>query len=184
MKSLVVTQQYRDAFILADITFKHQLVFCPLQRKQVRLNPPTSDVTEEQLYYAGAETSPDIALQLAYGNCDPFTLKMLHNFDPDKTEVNTLNKIIIENLLVDYCVIATYITRNLYCTYFYCKFPRFSIVNLIIHGDKKCYILNILVFGQRNMYQSKISCNPFLKKKILQPGLIQWVKKPFSTRID
>ncbi|XP_034196050.1 exonuclease tos isoform X2 [Osmia lignaria lignaria] len=87
MKSLVVTQEYRDAFILADITFKHQLVFCPLQRKQVRLNPPMSDVTEEQLYYAGTETSPDIALQLAYGNCDPFTLKMLHNFDPDKTEI-------------------------------------------------------------------------------------------------
>nr|XP_003706025.2 PREDICTED: uncharacterized protein LOC100876211 isoform X3 [Megachile rotundata] len=91
MKSVVVTQEYRDAFILADITFKHQLVFCPLRRKQVRLNPPMPDVTEEQLHYAGVETNPDIALQLAYGNCDPFTLKMLHNFDPDKT-TNLKNK--------------------------------------------------------------------------------------------
>nr|XP_033340207.1 exonuclease 1-like isoform X2 [Megalopta genalis]XP_033340208.1 exonuclease 1-like isoform X2 [Megalopta genalis] len=86
MKSLVVTKEYRDAFILADITFKHQLVFCPLQRKQVRLNPPSPDTTEEQLYYAGVETNPDDALQLALGNCDPFSLEVLHNFDPDKVE--------------------------------------------------------------------------------------------------
>ncbi|XP_054006849.1 exonuclease 1 isoform X1 [Hylaeus anthracinus] len=86
MKSLVVTQEYRDAFILAVITFKHQLVFCPLLRKQVRLNSPGSDVTEEQLYYAGEETNPDIALQLALGNCDPLSLRQLHDFDPDKME--------------------------------------------------------------------------------------------------
>ncbi|XP_015429389.1 PREDICTED: exonuclease 1 [Dufourea novaeangliae] len=85
MKSLVVTKEYRDAFMLADITFKHQLVFCPLQRKQVRLHPPLSDVTEEQLYYAGTETDSDTALQLALGNCDPFSLQILHDFDPDKT---------------------------------------------------------------------------------------------------
>ncbi|EZA50275.1 Exonuclease [Ooceraea biroi] len=86
MKSLVVTAEYRDAFVLADITFKHQLVFCPLQRKQVRLNPPTADITEDQLQYAGTELNADIALQLAFGNCDPCTLKMVHNFDPDKIE--------------------------------------------------------------------------------------------------
>ncbi|GAB1869700.1 Exonuclease 1 [Camponotus japonicus] len=86
MKSLVVTQEYRDAFILADITFKHQLVFCPLQRKQVRLNPPTTDITKDQLQYAGKELDPDLAFQLALGNCDPSTLKIVHNFNPDKIE--------------------------------------------------------------------------------------------------
>ncbi|XP_014476434.1 PREDICTED: exonuclease 1 isoform X2 [Dinoponera quadriceps] len=86
MKSLEVTQEYRDAFILADITFKHQLVFCPLRRKQVRLSPPTTDITEDQLRYAGQELNADLALQLALGNCDPCTLKMLHNFNPDKIE--------------------------------------------------------------------------------------------------
>lgn len=99
MKSLVVTKEYRDSFTLAVITFKHQLVFCPLKRKQVRLNPPTSDVTEEQLYYAGLEIDPDIALQLALGNCDPFTLKTLHNFNPDKIKVNIVNKIISESII-------------------------------------------------------------------------------------
>ncbi|CAD1480466.1 unnamed protein product, partial [Heterotrigona itama] len=93
MKSLVVTKEYRDSFILAVITFKHQLIFCPLTRRQIRLNSPTSDITKEQLYYAGTEIDPDIALQLALGNCDPFTLKMLHNFDPDqiRNEVNKCN---------------------------------------------------------------------------------------------
>ncbi|XP_050464726.1 exonuclease 1 isoform X2 [Cataglyphis hispanica] len=86
MKSLVVTQEYRDAFILADITFKHQLVFCPLQRKQIRLNPPTDDITEDQLQYAGKKLDADLALQLALGNCDPSTLKIVHDFNPDKIE--------------------------------------------------------------------------------------------------
>lgn len=88
MKSLVVSNKYRDSFILAVITFKHQLVFCPLKRKQVRLNPPMPDITNEQLYYAGTETDPDTALQLALGNFDPFTLKKLHNFDPDNIKVH------------------------------------------------------------------------------------------------
>lgn len=98
MKSIVVTKEYRDAFILAIITFKHQLVFCPLKRQQVRLHPPTPEVTKEQLYYAGVETDPENALQLAYGNCDPFTFKVLHNFDPDKTEVNINNDLYQKNL--------------------------------------------------------------------------------------
>ncbi|XP_043503386.1 exonuclease 1 [Polistes fuscatus] len=92
MRSLDVSKEYRDNFIKAFITFKHQLVFCPLQRKQVRLNPPTADVSEEQLHYAGDEIDPDKALQLAYGNCDPFTFEMLHDFDPDiKKKFNNPN---------------------------------------------------------------------------------------------
>ncbi|XP_018373535.1 PREDICTED: exonuclease 1-like isoform X2 [Trachymyrmex cornetzi] len=86
MKSLVVTKEYRDAFILAEITFKHQLVFCPLQRKQIRLNPPPANITQDQLQYAGKELDEDLALQLALGNCDPATLKMVHDFNPDKIE--------------------------------------------------------------------------------------------------
>ncbi|KAG7207302.1 hypothetical protein KM043_008970 [Ampulex compressa] len=92
MKSVVVSEEYRNAFILAVITFKYQLVFCPLQRKQVRLNPPPADITAEQLHYAGKEMCSDVALQLAYGNCDPFTLKILHNFDPDKSQNCKENK--------------------------------------------------------------------------------------------
>lgn len=91
MKSLVVTQEYKDAFILADITFKYQLVFCPLQRKQMRLNPPTADISDDQLQYAGKELDADLALQLALGNCDPSTLKIVHNFNPDKIVSSNIN---------------------------------------------------------------------------------------------
>ncbi|XP_014207488.1 exonuclease 1 [Copidosoma floridanum] len=83
-KTLVVTKDYRDNFMRALVTFKHQLVFCPIQRKQVRLNPPTPDVTAEQLVHAGSEIDAHLAWQLALGNCDPFTYEKLHDFDPDK----------------------------------------------------------------------------------------------------
>ncbi|XP_012254605.2 exonuclease 1 isoform X2 [Athalia rosae] len=83
MKSLDVSKEYRDAFVRADITFKHQLVFCPFKRKQVRLTPPTPDVTLEQLHFAGKEMPEDLAWQLAIGNYDPMTLKKLHDYDPD-----------------------------------------------------------------------------------------------------
>ncbi|XP_014235305.1 exonuclease 1 [Trichogramma pretiosum] len=82
MKQLVVTQEYRDGFMRALVTFKHQLVFCPIRRKQVRLYEPTSEVTTEQLVHAGSEVDPDMAYQLALGNLDPFSFKKMHDFDP------------------------------------------------------------------------------------------------------
>ena len=87
MKSLVVTKEYRDSFLRAFITFKHQLVYCPLKRTQVRLHPPPPNVTQEQLRHAGLELDEDLAWQLALGNYDPFTFKQLHNFDPDNQPV-------------------------------------------------------------------------------------------------
>ena len=87
MKTLTMTKEYRDGFMRALATFKHQLVYCPLQRKQVRLNPPTADVTAEQLRHAGSEVEAQLAWQLALGNCDPFTFDKLHNFDPDNVSL-------------------------------------------------------------------------------------------------
>ena len=83
MKQLVVTQEYRDGFMRALATFKHQLVYCPINRAQVRLHPPTSDITTEQLHHGGTEVDDELAYQLALGNCDPFSFKKMHNFDPD-----------------------------------------------------------------------------------------------------
>ncbi|XP_008554428.1 exonuclease 1 isoform X2 [Microplitis demolitor] len=84
MKSLSVTPEYRDSFIRALITFKHQLAFCPMQRKQVRLTTPPPEVTPEQLHHAGDEKPSDLAYQLALGNYDPTTLKKMHDYDPDE----------------------------------------------------------------------------------------------------
>lgn len=83
-KNLTVTPEYRDSFINACVTFKHQLVYCPLERKQVRLNPPSDKVTKEQLKFAGEEVEPELAFQLALGNVDPISMKQLHNFNPDE----------------------------------------------------------------------------------------------------
>lgn len=68
----------------ALVTFKHQLVFCPVRRKQMRLSEPPPNVTPEQLHHAGTEVEPELAWQLALGNCDPFSFKKMHNFDPDQ----------------------------------------------------------------------------------------------------
>ncbi|XP_074107167.1 exonuclease tos isoform X2 [Cotesia typhae] len=84
MKSLCVTPEYRDGFIRALVTFKHQLVFCPIQRKQVRLIPPPPEVTLEQLHHAGDEKPADLAFQLALGNYDPTSMKKLYDYNPDK----------------------------------------------------------------------------------------------------
>ncbi|KAF7989790.1 hypothetical protein HCN44_008464 [Aphidius gifuensis] len=83
MKSLKVSKEYCEGFICALITFKHQLVYCPIKRKQVRLHDVPDDVTEQQLYHAGNEVDEKLAYQLALGNYHPLTLKKLHEFDPD-----------------------------------------------------------------------------------------------------
>ncbi|XP_066596733.1 exonuclease 1 [Prorops nasuta] len=87
MKSLVVTEKYRDAFMRALLTFKHQLVYCPQQRQQVRMTPLPPDIKEDQLHFAGVRSDSDVALQLALGNMHPFTLKKLHDFDPDSPKL-------------------------------------------------------------------------------------------------
>lgn len=110
MKSLIVSKEYRDNFMKAFVTFKHQLVFCPLQRKQVRLNSPSAEVSEDQLHYAGEEIDPDKALQLAYGNCDPFTFKKLHDFDPDRKKVQYIFKYLFFIIL--------------HCIYFFDNFSK------------------------------------------------------------
>ena len=103
MKSVNVTDEYRDAFIRALVTFKHQLVYCPLRRRQVRLHSPPPEVTDDQLRYAGEEITEDVALQLALGNYDPFTMQKLHNFDPDNPQVNIVK---FSRLSIDYPLIC------------------------------------------------------------------------------
>ncbi|XP_015124400.1 exonuclease 1 [Diachasma alloeum] len=82
-KNVIITKEYREAFVRALVTFKHQLVYCPLRRTQVRLNAPPPEVTPEQLYHAGEPVDEELAYQLALGNCTPFGFKKLNDFDPD-----------------------------------------------------------------------------------------------------
>ena len=54
MPALSVTQEYIDQFKKADNTFKYQIVFDPLLKKLVPLNPYSADVDDvQELSYAG-----------------------------------------------------------------------------------------------------------------------------------
>jgi exonuclease-1 len=53
MPSLTITQEYIEQFKRADLTFKHQIVFDPLLRKLVSLNPYDDSIINEDLTYAG-----------------------------------------------------------------------------------------------------------------------------------
>jgi len=49
-----LTDEYIEKFIKADKTFKYQVVFDPIQRKRIPLNPYQAEIEEnEDLSYAG-----------------------------------------------------------------------------------------------------------------------------------
>lgn len=85
MKQLTVTKQYRDQFMLADATFKHQLVFDIVKRKLVPLTDPESCGTDPT-YCAniGGYLDDNVAFQIAIGNLNPFTLSVMSEWNPDK----------------------------------------------------------------------------------------------------
>jgi len=90
MPQVSVTQDYIEGFIRANNTFLYQLVFDPVTRKEKPLTPYPADLREEieTLTYAGAYSSPDIAAQMALGNMNIRSQKIVDNFDPDKTTIN------------------------------------------------------------------------------------------------
>jgi len=53
MPGLQVTPDYVDAFFRANNSFLYQLVFDPVRRKLVPLNPYPDDVDPAELHYAG-----------------------------------------------------------------------------------------------------------------------------------
>ncbi|KAH9638979.1 hypothetical protein HF086_000905 [Spodoptera exigua] len=82
--SLVVTDEYRESFMKAEATFKHQYVYDPLERKMVRLTEPDDEEIEQAFCVnAGELLDPKIAFELALGNLDPFTLKKMDDWHPD-----------------------------------------------------------------------------------------------------
>ncbi|XP_013785317.2 exonuclease 1-like [Limulus polyphemus] len=85
MPNLEVSSIYKENFIKANNTFLYQLVFCPLQRRLVPLNPYPKDIEPETLTYAGEYF--DDALQFALGNLHVHTMKPVDNFNPDKAKI-------------------------------------------------------------------------------------------------
>ncbi|XP_041987210.1 exonuclease 1 [Aricia agestis] len=84
--NLVVTDEYRENFLKAEATFKHQYVYDPIERRMVRLTEPDNEDIEKALCVnAGEMLEPKVAYQLALGNLNPFTLKKMDDWDPDVT---------------------------------------------------------------------------------------------------
>uniref|UniRef100_A0A3Q3NDR0 Exonuclease 1 n=1 Tax=Labrus bergylta TaxID=56723 RepID=A0A3Q3NDR0_9LABR len=82
--SLVVPDEYIEGFIRANNTFLYQLVFDPVGRKVIPLNPYPEHIDPATLSYAGVNLGDEKGLQMAMGNVDINTLKKIDDFNPDK----------------------------------------------------------------------------------------------------
>ncbi|XP_044070961.1 exonuclease 1 [Siniperca chuatsi] len=82
--NLVVPEQYIEGFTRANNTFLYQLVFDPVRRKVVPLNPYPAHIDPATLSYAGLNLGDDKGLQMALGNLDINTMERIDDFSPDK----------------------------------------------------------------------------------------------------
>uniref|UniRef100_A0A8D3B2Q6 Exonuclease 1 n=1 Tax=Scophthalmus maximus TaxID=52904 RepID=A0A8D3B2Q6_SCOMX len=82
--SLVVPETYIEGFTRANNTFLYQLVFDPVRRKVVPLNPYPEHIDPATLSYAGLNVGDDKGLQMALGNLDINTMERIDNFCPDR----------------------------------------------------------------------------------------------------
>ncbi|KAK2922298.1 exonuclease 1 isoform X1 [Channa argus] len=82
--NLVVSEQYIEGFVRANNTFLYQLVFDPVRRKVVPLNPYPEHIDPATLSYAGLNVGDDKGLQMALGNLDLNTMERIDDFSPDK----------------------------------------------------------------------------------------------------
>ncbi|TNN26745.1 Exonuclease 1 [Liparis tanakae] len=82
--NLVIPEQYVEGFVRADNTFLYQLVFDPVRRKVVPLNPYLEHIDPASLGYAGLNLGDDKGLQMALGNLDINTMERIDDFNPDK----------------------------------------------------------------------------------------------------
>ncbi|KAK2717105.1 hypothetical protein QYM36_007294 [Artemia franciscana] len=89
---LVVSKDYRERYEQADNTFLYQLVYDPVSRGIIPLNPypPGKDATHYP--YAGLPTTPRKAFNLAIGNLNVFTYEAMGSYNPDEEECVSLTR--------------------------------------------------------------------------------------------
>ncbi|XP_055758216.1 exonuclease 1 isoform X1 [Salvelinus fontinalis] len=85
--NVVVPDEYIDGFVKANNTFLYQLVFDPIKRKVVPLNPYPEHMDPATLSYAGRNLGDCKGLQVALGNLDINTMERIDDFNPDATNV-------------------------------------------------------------------------------------------------
>ncbi|CAF0788729.1 unnamed protein product [Rotaria sordida] len=82
--NLRVTDEYITGFKRAHLAFLYQIVYDPIQRKQVPLNPLPDDVDHDQLKFSGQLDHTPLAFQHAIGNLNVKTKCIVDNFDPNQ----------------------------------------------------------------------------------------------------
>ncbi|XP_057655500.1 exonuclease 1 isoform X1 [Diorhabda carinulata] len=93
MRHLQITDKYKEDFMLADATFKHQIVFDPFKRQLVPLTDwKVFNTKQEYCRNAGEIFDNEIAYQVALGNLHPTNHKKLNNWSPTKNKL-ALNSI-------------------------------------------------------------------------------------------
>ncbi|XP_062863341.1 exonuclease 1 [Trichomycterus rosablanca] len=81
--NISVPDEYVEGFVKANNTFLYQLVFDPVRRKVVPLNPYPENIDPAALGYAGVNVGDKQGLQMALGNLDINTMDRIDNFNPD-----------------------------------------------------------------------------------------------------
>ncbi|NXG49651.1 EXO1 Exonuclease, partial [Psilopogon haemacephalus] len=84
--NITVPEEYIQGFTRANNTFLYQLVFDPVNRKLVPLNPYGDDIDPEMLVYAGRHFGDSTAFQIAIGNIDIDTMEQIDNYNPDTAQ--------------------------------------------------------------------------------------------------
>ncbi|XP_026141368.1 exonuclease 1 [Carassius auratus] len=80
---IAVPDEYIEGFTKANNTFLYQLVFDPLKRKVVPLNPYPDHIDPASLSYAGTNVGDEKGLEMALGNMDINTMQRIDDFNPD-----------------------------------------------------------------------------------------------------
>ena len=68
-------EEYRELFVRAELTFKHQRVFDILSQEMISLTPPPSALTEEDITFCGPIKPRDIVIEICTGMIDPMSHK-------------------------------------------------------------------------------------------------------------
>lgn len=81
----LITKEYETEFLKAELTFQHQTVYCPIEKRLVHLNPlpenikSNMDIETDQsfddLNFLGPILDPVMAVGIAEGCINPITLK-------------------------------------------------------------------------------------------------------------
>ena len=80
---------YLEAFHKAELTFLHQLVYCPLKKEVVMMNHLQADAQPEDFSFIGGMLEQEIAIGVAKGELDPMTKQPLHVKGISKTSPRT-----------------------------------------------------------------------------------------------